>query len=110
MRSQTRTTRRWLGLVIMTAAGMLAMLGAGAAAAPVPPADLEARALRLFDEGRYAEGVEDFRAILAQKPGDRTANILLSFALARQGHWAAAIEQTRQALALFPDSGKLQLL
>jgi tetratricopeptide (TPR) repeat protein len=90
------------------------VVGLGSALAQQPPAtpqtgDPEA-ATRLFDEGRYAEATEALRAILAQKPDDRTATILLPFALARQGQTAQAVEEARRGLAIFPDNRKLQLL
>jgi len=72
--------------------------------------ELEARAIRAFDERRYGEAERDLRTILSQKPDDRTANILLSFAFARQGQFELALEQTRQALNRFPHSLKLHVL
>lgn len=102
-------SRVWL-IAAVAGLGLVLALAAGRVYAQTEPGDPEARAIRLFDEGRYAEAAETFRAILAQNPNDRTANVLLSFALARQEQWALAIEQTRQALSLFPDNVKLQLL
>jgi tetratricopeptide (TPR) repeat protein len=63
-----------------------------------------------FDQERYAEAAEQFRAILGAEPGHRTANILLAFSLARLGNAGAAVEQARRALDLFPGNVRLQLV
>ena len=71
---------------------------------------MESQAQRLFDEGRYGEAATLMQSILRDAPQNRTANILMSFALARLGQVGPAIAQTRRALELFPSYAKLQLL
>jgi len=71
---------------------------------------MESQAKRLFDAGRYGEAATLMQSILRDDPQNRTANILVSFALARQGQVGPAIAQTRRALELFPSHAKLQLL
>lgn len=100
---------------VVAAVLVLALVGAAGAAraqsAAQPPADdREAQAVRLFDEGRYAEAAELLQQVLASRPDDRTANVLLAFAFARGGDATRAIAQARQALSLLPDNEKLQLL
>ena len=47
-------------------------------------ADLERQARELFDQERYREAADLLQKLLATDPGNRTGNVLLSFALARQ--------------------------
>ncbi|MBI3325445.1 MAG: tetratricopeptide repeat protein [Nitrospinae bacterium] len=102
----------WIGIAVMlVCAALHASADAGTARWSVAQAtDLEDQARRLFDEGRYADAIPISQAILKNDPRNRTANILLSFALARQGLMEPAIAQTRRALDLFPTNVKLQLL
>jgi Flp pilus assembly protein TadD len=79
-------------------------------AAAQPATDPEQRARALFDAERYGEAAEALQRIIAERPGDRTANILLSFALARAGQHDLALQQARRALDLFPDNLQLRLL
>ncbi|HZW90467.1 MAG TPA: tetratricopeptide repeat protein, partial [Myxococcaceae bacterium] len=100
--------RTWLVVGI----GLLGAVGAGAVrpAAAQDVAVLEQQAKALFDAERYAPSIEVLRRILAVRPNDRTANILLAFALARTGDTGGAIDQARKAEGLFPTNVKIQLL
>jgi tetratricopeptide (TPR) repeat protein len=95
-------------LCMLVVAGVAGWNPSLATAQPVP--ELGERARRLFDEERYREAAEVLMQILAVDPGNRTANILLGFGLARAGETAAATEQARRALDLFPTNVKLRLL
>jgi tetratricopeptide (TPR) repeat protein len=105
MRSDPRSV--WLvGAVLLVA--MVAIIAVPTFAQTIT--DLERDARRLFDQERYAEAVEVLQSILKEQPDNRTANILLSFALARLDRAPEAVEQTRRALGLFPTNIKLELL
>jgi tetratricopeptide (TPR) repeat protein len=102
----------WIGIVVGLVFALMstsAMAGNGRARS-AGSQDIESQAQRLFDEGRYGEAATLMQSILRDNPQNRTANILLSFMLARQGQVGPAIAQTRRALDLFPSSVKLQLL
>jgi len=100
--------RTWL----VVGFGLLGAVGAGAIrpAAAQDVAALEQQAKALFDAERYAPSIDVLRRILAVRPNDRSANILLAFALARTGDTGGAIDQARKAEALFPTNVKIQLL
>jgi len=105
---------RWacIGMAVMLSwAAWRASPDAGTARGSVAQATgLEDQAMQLFDQGRYIDAIPVLQAILHNDPRNRTANILLSFALARQGLIEPAIAQTRRALDLFSTNVKLQLL
>lgn len=109
-----REIARWARIgveAVLVFALLSANLEAGVpASAPARVNGLQSRAMRLFDEGRYAEATSALQSILNIEPSSRVANILLSFALARQGQVGPAVAQTRRALDLFPTHVKLQLL
>src|SRR5262245_52471669 len=101
----------WRGIVVGLVCVLIstsAMAGTGRTR-PNGPRDIESEAQRFFDEGRYGAAAL-LQSILRDDPQNRTANILLSFALARQGQTGPAIAQTRRALDLFPSHVKLHLL
>src|SRR5262245_13217278 len=98
---------RWWSAVLL---GLIWLsLGPGPVAAQ-SVADREQQARALFDAERYSEAADALRAIATAEPGNRTATILLPFALARAGSPGPAIEQARRALERFPANVKLQLL
>ena len=103
------TARRalWAILLIVLAVSLGAP-AVGAAQGNV--ADLERQARALFDQEKYREGLDALQALLARDPGNRTGNVLMSFALARLDMTEAAIAQTRRALERLPDDLNLQNL
>ncbi len=100
-------TARWLSAVFL---GLICLTLAPVLTVAQPLADREQQAAVLFDAERYSEAADALRAILGADPGNRTANILLPFALARAGSQGAAIEQARRTLERFPTNVKVQLL
>jgi tetratricopeptide (TPR) repeat protein len=97
----------WLTLLAV----LSAVLGSpGPAPAQAPVADLERQARELFDQDKYRESLTVLQAILARQPDNRTANILMSYAMARLDMTEAAIAQTRRALDRYGDDVQLQLL
>src|SRR5215470_1048975 len=102
MRSDRRDVRLVAGAVVLVLVG--AIIAAPAYGQTI--ADLERDAQRLFDQERYAETVGVLQSILKEEPNNRTANILLSFALARLDRGPEAVEQARRALGLFPTNTK----
>lgn len=70
----------------------------------------KSKAVKLFDEQRFAEAVPVLRSILARAPSDRDARILLTFCLDQLGQKNQAIQEGRRALTLAPDHPQLQLL
>ena len=103
------TARRamWAILLILLAVSLGAP-ATGAAQGDV--ADLERQARALFDQEKYREALDPLQALLARDPGNRTGNILMSFALGRLDMTEAAIAQARRALERFPDELNLQNL
>lgn len=99
----------WAGVLALVCAVMIAP-GLVSAQATQDVERLEQEARALFDQERYEEAVQVLQSILSTNPGNRTANILLSFAFARLERAGQAIEQTRRAFQLFPANVKLQLL
>ena len=97
----------WLGLVAVLVA-LLGAISPVAAQAPIP--DLERQARELFDQDKYRESLAVLQGILSRQPDNRTANILMSYAMARQDMTEAAIAQTRKALDRFGDDVQLQVL
>ena len=69
---------RWLSAVFL---GLICLTLAPVLTVAQPLADREQQAAVLFDAERYSEAAEALRAILVADPGNRTANILLPFAL-----------------------------
>ena len=102
-----RWGRRWWSALLL---GLVWLSLAPSPAVGQSVADREQQARALFDAERYPEAADALRAILAAEPGNRTATILLPFALARAGSSGPAVEQARRALDRFPTNVKLQLL
>jgi len=98
-------TLRAAVLVVLCAIGM-----APVTTTAQPVEELERTARGLFDQERYAQAAEVLGTIVKQDPGNRTANILLSFAFARLERSREALAQARRALELFPDNTQVQLL
>jgi len=100
---------RITGWVLLLAVLQAAVLTSPALAqAPVP--ELERQARELFDQEKYRESLAVLQTILSRQPDNRTANILMSYAMARLDMTEAAIAQTRKALDRFPEDLKLQVL
>ena len=102
----------WIGIAVGLVCALMSTsaMAVNGGSRPTGLRDMESQAQRLFDEGRYGEAATLMQSILRDEPQNRTANILMSFALARQGQVGPAIAQTRRALELFPSHAKLQLL
>src|SRR5262245_1563428 len=100
-----RRAGRLMGLALLVGAALIA-----APAAAQPVAEQERQARELFDQERYAEATTRLRAILTAEPKNRTASVLLPFALARQGDTAGAIAEARRGLEVAPGNVNLQLL
>ena len=100
----------WLGLFAVLVALVGAPGSATAQAPQVPIADLERQARELFDQDKYRESLTVLQTILSRQPENRTANILMSYAMARLEMTEAAIAQTRKALDRFGDDVQLQVL
>jgi len=97
----------WLGVFAV----LVALLGSPAvAAAQAPVADLERQARELFDQEKYRESLDVAQSILSRQADNRTANILMSYTMARLDMTEAAIAQTRRALDRFGDDIQLQVL
>lgn len=97
----------WLTLLAVLAA---LLVSPGPAAAQAPVADLERQARELFDQDKYRESLSVLQNILSRQPENRTANILMSYAMARLDMTEAAIAQARRALDRFGDDVQLQVL
>jgi tetratricopeptide (TPR) repeat protein len=69
-------------------------------------ADIVMRASQAMDEGRFSEGVEAYRKIVAITPKDPNARTYLAVALARAGDVQEAIEQLSEALRIAPDDAQ----
>src|SRR6185312_2323029 len=92
-------TSGWVGLVLVVALSSL-----GQADAPVPEGALTS-ARRLFQEGKYAESEESFRALLAQQ--GPAAAVGIARCQVSVGQRDKAVETLKQDVKEHPDSAAL---
>ncbi|MBI4885661.1 MAG: tetratricopeptide repeat protein [Acidobacteria bacterium] len=114
-RGRTVAGSGYLGSIVPESPELQRLLGttadrqtppAGAADAQVR--ERYARATALLEAGRFAEAVEQFRAVLELAPGSVEALNNMGVALASLGRLDEAIDRFRQSLALRPDFADAQ--
>jgi tetratricopeptide (TPR) repeat protein len=62
-----------------------------------------ARAMLLFDQGRYDLAEQEARRLLAEEPDDAYAHALLGLCLLKRQDWSQALREVSEAVRLGPD-------